>query len=199
MELIQTVAPASEPLTLAEAKLHLRVEHTGDDSLITALIVAARQQAEALTARSLITQQWRQDLEDFAELDKDNGISCDGRIRLQCPPLASVQGITYLDTDGVRQTLDASAYQVVTGGGYVMPDYGTTWPSCRMQPGSVQISYTAGYGAASAVPQPIKAWMLLAIGAWYTQREALIAGISISELPRAFWGGLLDAYTITTF
>ena len=55
----QLTPPAAEPLTLAEAKLHLRVDAdiTDDDSLITALIVTARQQAEHRTGRSLVSQQ----------------------------------------------------------------------------------------------------------------------------------------------
>lgn len=58
MQAFQTVKPATEPLTVTEAKLHLRVEHNHEDTLIGALIVAAREQAEFLTGQRLMTQTW---------------------------------------------------------------------------------------------------------------------------------------------
>ena len=89
-----------------------------------------------------------------------------------------MQSVTYLDADGVRQTLAGAEYDVVTDElvGRLLPAFGKTWPDCRIRPGSVQVSYTCGYGDASDVPQSIKAWMLLAIGAWYENREALTSG-----------------------
>jgi len=188
--LTQLVAPASEPLALADVKLHLRVDAdiTEDDSLITALIVAARQQAEHRTGRALVTQQWRLGLDQFP----------DDSLELPLPKLQSVQSVTYLDADGVRQTLAGAKYDVVTDElvGRLLPAFGKTWPDCRIRPGSVQVSYTCGYGAAADVPQSIKAWMLLAIAAWYENREALTAGQPVAELPRCFWEGLLDPFWV---
>lgn len=182
-------APAEEPVTLAEAKAHLRVEHNADDVIITSLIATARQAAEARTGRALITQQWRQTLDAWP---------IGGVIELARPRLISVQAVSYIDSDGVRQTLDPATYQVVTDTlvGGVQPAYGTAWPSCRETPGSIRVDYTAGYGSAAAVPQPIKAWLLLAIATWYAQREAMVVGDSLAELPSAFWHGLIDPYLI---
>lgn len=188
--LTQLSPPAAEPLTLADAKLHLRVDAdiTEDDGLIAALIVTARQQAEHRTGRALVTQQWRLGLDRFA----------DDSLELPLPKLQSVQSVTYLDADGVRQTLAGAEYDVVTDElvGRLLPAFGKTWPDCRIRPGSVQVSYTCGYGAASDVPQSIKAWMLLAIGAWYENREAMTAGQPVAELPRSFWDGLLDPFYV---
>ena len=188
--LTQLSPPAAEPLTLADAKLHLRVDAdiTEDDGLIAALIVTARQQAEHRTGRALVTQQWRLGLDRFA----------DDSLELPLPKLQSVQSVTYLDADGVRQTLAGAEYDVVTDElvGRLLPAFGKTWPDCRIRPGSVQVSYTCGYGAASDVPQSIKAWMLLAIGAWYENREALTSGNPVAELPRSFWDGLLDPFYV---
>ena len=58
-------APASEPVSLAEAKAHLRIEAADDDSLIGALITAARQSAEAHMRRALMSQTWRLSLDRF--------------------------------------------------------------------------------------------------------------------------------------
>ncbi len=188
--LSQLSAPATEPLALAEAKLHLRVDAdlTDDDALISALIVAARQQAEHRTGRALVTQQWRLGLACFP----------DDSLELPKPKLVSVQSVTYLDSNGTRQTLAGSEYDVITDElvGRIIPAYGKSWTSCREHPGSVQVIYTCGYGAAADVPQSIKAWMLLAIGAWYENREALTAGQPVTELPRCFWEGLLDPYWV---
>ena len=188
--LTQLSPPAAEPLTLADAKLHLRVDAdiTEDDGLIAALIVTARQQAEHRTGRALVTQQWRLGLDRFA----------DDSLELPLPKLQSVQSVTYLDSNGTRQTLANTEYDVITDElvGRLLPAFGKTWPDCRIRPGSVQVSYTCGYGAASDVPQSIKAWMLLAIGAWYENREALTSGKPVAELPRSFWDGLLDPFYV---
>jgi uncharacterized phiE125 gp8 family phage protein len=160
---------------------------TADDRLITALIATARQAAESRTGRALISQQWR--------LTLDAWPVC---IELPHPPLVSVDAITYLDVAGARQTLASGGYQAITDTlvGSVQPAYGAAWPTCRETPGSIRVDYTAGYGIASAVPQSIKAWMLLAVATWYSQREAIGEASKTAEIPRVFWDGLLDPYCI---
>lgn len=196
MGLTLLTAPAVEPLTLDQVKQHVNDEDTDKyNVLIDRLIGAARRQAEHRTGRALINQQWRLTLDRFAGEDA----RCPPVIRLPRPALVSVEEVSYLDTDGVRQVLATSGYQVVTDElvGQVRPAYDTTWPDHRVTPGSVRIDYTAGYGATAAtVPDDITAWMLLAIGAWYAQREALMSGAAPAELPRAFWEALLDPYLV---
>jgi uncharacterized phiE125 gp8 family phage protein len=182
-------APGAEPLALAEAKAHCKVDAdiTDDDALIAALIIAARRQAEHLTGRALVTQRWRLSLVRFPAAS----------LELPRPPLQSIESISYLDQDGARQALAASDYEVITDElfGRALPAYGKHWPACRAAPGSVLVEYTAGYGLAAAVPQDIRHWMLLAIGTWYAQREAS-ATSAPDALPRAFWDALLDPYHI---
>lgn len=187
MGLILKVAPSVEPVTLAEAKLHCKVDSTDDDTLITALISAARQQAEHRTNRALITQQWEYTLESFP-----------ARIELPMPALVSVQSVKYLDDNGALQTLANTEYQVVISElvGYIQPAYGKSWPSCRVQPDSVVAAFTCGYGNAAAVPNSIKAWMLMAISTLYGQREGIITGTIVAEVPRDFFAGLLDPYWV---
>jgi len=189
MGLTLLTAPTEEPVSLAEAKAHLRVDFHDEDVLIASLIVAARQAVEERTGRALVTQKWRQTLDAWP---------LDGVIELDKPRLISIEAVSYLDSDGNRQTMDAAAYQTVTDTliGTVQAAYDTTLPSCRETPGSIRVDFTAGYGNAAAVPQPIKAWMLLALATWYAQREALVTGTIVTELPRAFWVGLLDPYII---
>jgi uncharacterized phiE125 gp8 family phage protein len=111
-----------------------------------------------------------------------------------------VPSVKYLDTDGTLQTVTAADYQIdtPTEPGRLLPIYGGYWPTLRDDINAVRVEYTCGYGAAAAVPQPIKQWMLLAISTWYSQREAVITG-TLAELPRAFWDAMIDPYRVVRF
>lgn len=170
-----------------EAKLHCRVDTSDDDMLITALIVAARHMAEQQTGRALVAQSWKQTFDKFP---------CSA-IALDMPPLVSVQSVKYYDGDGALQTVSASDYTVHTSGivGLIAPTYGVAWPSTQDRLEAVEVAFTAGYGAAVAVPQAIKQWMLLQIGHWYANREAV--GDKRDPLP--FVDSLLDPYRVIRF
>ena len=99
MPLTLTTPPATEPITLAEANLHLKVDTTDDDSLITRLIAAARARAEWHTGRAFITQTWT--------LHLDAWPAC-GIIELPLPPLQSVTSIVTTARDDSATTLDPS-------------------------------------------------------------------------------------------
>lgn len=164
--------PASEPVTTAEAKLWLRVEHSADDDLIAELVTAARQKVEQQTGLAMITQTWRMSLDEFPCWE----------IELPRSPLQSVSSVTYVDHDGVTQTVSASDYAVDASirPGTVEPAYGEAWPSARCQPNSVQVTFVAGYGSASAVPAPIKAAIKLTVASLYENR-----GEASADLPPA--------------
>ena len=153
MALSQTVVPSTEPLTTAEvATQYLRIGHSNDNDEIGDLIPAARQEAEAWTFRAFITQTWVLRLCAFP----------DGPIVLPKPPLSSVTSVTYLDTAGDSQTWASSKYTVETPSGdyarhaTIRPAYGEVYPATRGVVDSVTVTYVAGYGAASAVPEGIK-------------------------------------------
>jgi uncharacterized phiE125 gp8 family phage protein len=191
--------PASEPVTLAEAKAHLRVDIPDDDAAITALITAARQRAETITNRSLITQTWRAWLDGFpSSLDRRGQPS----FRLGRGPVASVSSVKYIDTAGALQTLSPSAYvldnKAQLGQHTVRPAYGSSWPATRDELDSVQVEYVAGFGAANAVPEPIKTAMLQYVAHWYANRETVITGTIVAETPMAgdtlLWPYRLDVF-----
>lgn len=156
-----TTAPASEPITATEAKAHCNIIGAGDDTLIASLITAAREHVENLTGRRLITQTWEQVMDAFP-----------AQIRLVYTPTVSVDSITYTDTNGDTQTLAGSAY---TSDAYSEPGRVSpvdAWPSTYNAMNAVTVTYKAGYGtAASSVPGPIKAAILLTIGDLYENRE----------------------------
>jgi uncharacterized phiE125 gp8 family phage protein len=188
MALKLIIPPSEEPVTLAEAKLHCRVDGDDDDALLTALIVSARQQAEHRTGRALLTQTWDLALDDFP---------CD-EIDLQLAPVQSISSVKYIDEDGVEQTISSSNYALDSFGvqHLVVPAYNYTWPTPRDIHHAVKVRFVAGYASAADVPASLKQWMLLAIGTLYKNREGVITGTIVAELPRDFLDGLLDAYRI---
>ena len=173
-------APSEEPLTTAEAKSHLRVDFTDDDTLIDALVVAAREYGEGFTGRAFVTQTW----DYFADrFPADNGA-----IYLPRPTLQSVTTLKYVDTDGTQQTLASSKYRVDINSepGRVTPAYGEEWPSIRPVTNAVEVRFKAGYGdAGTDVPDQIKQAILFLVGHMYEHREAVITGTIVSKVPMA--------------
>lgn len=176
MSLVLAQAPATEPITLADAKLHLRVEIADDDTLITSLITAARQWCEAFQGRAYVTQTWQLWLDEWPEGDA---------ISIPRPPLQSVTSIKYYGADGAEYVVPATDYLVDAKAepGRVVLGYGKTWPSVMLRPaGAIVIEFVAGYGAESAVPEKVKQAMKLLVGHWYAYREAVVTGSISKEL-----------------
>jgi len=55
MSIVVVTAPTVEPLSVGEAKDHLRVTDAADDSYIESLIKSARMEAEIVMGRTLTT------------------------------------------------------------------------------------------------------------------------------------------------
>lgn len=190
----RTTDAATEPITLAEAKQHLR-EDSDDlavEAEINGLITAARQYVEEETGRSLITQTWSLTLDAFP---------CGGEpILIPRPPLIEVTEIAYLDQSGSSQTWASSNYRVdgASDPGRVSLEVDRHYPLARNVSQAVTITYTAGYGTASAVPQGIKQAMYLLIGSWYTNRENEVVGSVVGRLDFAV-KALLAPYKVYGF
>ena len=181
MELKVVTPPAAEPLSTAEAKLHLRVDHTSDDTLISALIVAAREHVENYIVGSLVEQTRAVYLSSWPYFP----------FRLPCGPVQSIDSVKYTDSDGVEHTVSEDLYYLSPGGELCIEPF-ESWPTARLRgPGAIEITYTTGYEPVVTVipgegddpdteetdydaniPQAIKQAMLLLIGEWYEQREA---------------------------
>lgn len=187
MTLRLAVAPADEPISLADAKLHLKLDDSTDDVLVQAFIQAARQGAEHELGRSLMPQTWELLLDAFPG----------GAIELAKLPIQSITSVTYADTAGITQTLPADQYALDAdnGTGWLLPAYGETWPDTLDAANAVTVRFVTGYANAAAVPGAVRSWMLLRIGALYRNREAFAMG-SMTELPGCFVDRLLDPYRV---
>lgn len=170
--------PAVEPITLYQAKQHLRVDTAAEDALINGLIAAARAWAEEYSGRALITQTLELVLECFPH----------EVIRLPRQPSQDIVSITYTDQNGDTQVIPPDDYRIDTASVFhnVRPAHGKSWPSVRNGPGAVRIRYIAGFGnTGSAVPPHYIQAMLLVIGRYYVMREDVVVGASIQEAPFA--------------
>jgi uncharacterized phiE125 gp8 family phage protein len=168
MALVLTSAPALEPVTVAEAKAHLRIDHASEDALIAGLIATARQHIEAALGLALITQSWSW------RLDAWPGAA----VALPLRPVQAVGAVCVTAADGAVATLAPESY-LLDGAG-VPPRLVATappWPRPAPAAQGIEIAFTAGYGAAaSAVPAPIRQALLLLVAHWYEHREPVQPG-----------------------
>lgn len=169
-------APAAEPVSLDELKSHLRIDFDDDNDLITSLGIGARQWFETALDRQLVTATWQIKLDSFPSWE----------IELPYPPLQSIAAILYKDTALDSQTLSSSAYDVITWQtpGIVQPKDGYSWPATGSSPSAVTIRFVAGYGAATAVPDLVKAGIKLLAASWYENREA-VSEMELRPVPLA--------------
>lgn len=144
--------PATEPLTLSEAKSYLRISGTDDDTIMSSLIAQAREYCEGYQGRKYITQT----LEAF--LDR---FSCGSIEFRDCSPVQSITSITYTDKDGRDATIAAADYNFdeVSFVNKIDLAYGKTWPAVELKPtNGIKITFVAGY---KTVPESVKWAMVL--------------------------------------
>lgn len=161
-----TVGPDVEPVTLVEAKSHLRVDHNDEDALISVLTQAAREMVENNTNRSLITQ---------TRVIKLDGFPWGDTLKLTDGPVSSITSIYYDDDADVNTLLASSLYWTDLDSNIPRVRIKSSFPSTYDKPNSVQITYVAGYGAdGTYIPQPLKQAMLLILGHLYENRQQVI-------------------------
>lgn len=181
-------AAATEPITLAQIKAQCRVDTTDEDAVLTLAIQAARAKAENYTGTAIISQVWEQTLDTFPAAE----------IELLKPPVTAINAVTYVDAEGATQTLPGASYALdaTTFPGWLLPAYGTEWPVTRDQANAVTIRFTTGYADANAVPGDMRAWLLLTAAFIYAQREVMVLGGKVAEIPARFVDSLLDPYRV---
>jgi len=193
----------SEPISLDEARKHLRLEPFGspeihpDDSYIETLISVSREWCEQYTRRALATQTVLVSTDDFPTGDTMYSTA----IKLPLSPLQSDTFVKYYDTSGDEQTLDPSVYYVDTFESAIYLETNQSWPQTNGKP--ITIEYVAGYTNGESpdtypFPFPIKAAMLLLIGNYYENRqEDLVGGsrVTFNSLPTGVYN-LLQPYRL---
>lgn len=203
MALVRITDATEEPVSVSEAKEHLRIVIDQQDALIARKIKAARQHCELFCERAFVTQTWRYSLDDFPgyglgawndrqllfQIDQQPGIGQWGgyvrgqrridEIIVPMPRLIAVTSLVYKDVNGVSQTLSASAYEVNVDEepAVIVPAGTTSWPTTDHSRGNVKLTYAAGYGAAASVPEAIGEAILKTLAHSYENRgEQLVAG-----------------------
>ena len=179
MGLVMLTGPAEEPVSVEEAKLHLRVSTAADDALISSLITAAREYVESHLRRALVTQVWDLYLDGFPAGEE---------IELAMPPLRAVESVTFFRDDGTSGVMSSLEYMVDAVGepGAVVLAKGAGWPTVELRPrNGVRVRFEAGYGGAGDVPEGIRQAIKLLVGGLYENREEVIVaqGVSIGVLP----------------
>lgn len=189
---LRLITSAAEPITLADARLHLRVDDSGDDSLISALVSAAREHAESFTGRTFTPSTYEVRFDSFSagcEWPRwstsdplwgsiyspywSTGYISHRLIPLPLSPVASIVSVKYVDVDGVEQTLDPSAYVLddnPDAPGLRLP-FGGAWPATRAEANAVRVQFV---GAPPAQMGAARAAMLLIVGQLYENREEAV-------------------------
>ena len=191
MALKLITAPAALPVSLADAKHHLKIDDNLQDSWVQGAIRAACETSEHETGRRWIIQTWEAIHDAFPA----------GAVELGLSPAQSVVSVKYLDPAGQEQTLPTQAYVLdadhALGVGCVRLAAGYSWPVTADVANAVRVRFTVGYGADStAVPFAAQQWMLMHIGAAHKLRESVVTGVSVAEVPNRYHDALLDSLRV---
>jgi uncharacterized phiE125 gp8 family phage protein len=177
MPSILLAGPAVEPITLAEAKQFIRVEHDDDDDIIAALIAGSRIHVETQTRRALITQSWRLVRDVWPEL---------GCVPVLPVPLRTLDAARVHKSDGSTLALDIAAFAVDKAAAPARLAFARgALPAPERTVGGIEIDVTCGYGdAPQNVPEPLRQAIRLLVAHWYENRGLVAIGHEVAVLPQ---------------
>lgn len=170
MTLFRTIAPQAEPVTLAEAKANLRIDHDGEDELIAALIRAAREEVENTTSAAMIDQTWRLAVD---------GLPRSGVLLLGRGPVKEVLAVTVYGADGEASLVAPEDWQLDALSAPARLHFHERPSDLRAMNG-IEVDFTAGHGEAGTdVPDLLKRAVLTLVAHWFEFR----AGFGAADQP----------------
>ena len=179
-------AATMAPLSVQDAKMHLKAISDHEDLLVESWIAAATQYFEEQTGRPILSQTWEYWLDAFP---------LESVIEIPHPPLREVESVTYMSDGEVVTLSDGSPTTALWRASTPAGDYAKrgwiesisgTWPTADTRRDAVRIRYTAGYAESqSAVPSLVRAALLLLVGQFDQFRAELHVsqGARIERLP----------------
>jgi len=186
MSAVLLTAPAAEPLSLADAKAFLRVEHDDDDIIIASLVASARNHVEALTRCGLITQTWRLALDRWPD---------NGRVAPKLGPLRALIAARVFNEANVPSSLDAASFVVDRAGGVIAaPCWSLPVPG-RSTAG-IELDIEIGFGdAASDVPPALLNAIRMLVVHWYENRSLVAIGQTVAMMPASV-NAMINSYRV---
>lgn len=165
-------APTAKPISLAEAKAHLRVDHDLENDVIERAIAAAVVHLDGyvgILGRALMAQRWRQFFSFWP---------ASRTLRLSLAPAVDIVEIRVRASDGAETVLDPAGYRLLARASQpqVLFPVSASLPAPACEPDAIAVTYDAGYGAAADVPEPIRQAVLLMVGDMYRFPETVALG-----------------------
>jgi uncharacterized phiE125 gp8 family phage protein len=165
----------AEPFTTAEAKKHLRVDSSADDTLIADNIVAAREWAEDYTGLILTRREVTEQISQFA-----------AQTKLRAWPIDAAEPVSlvYRDSVGIEQTIADATMRAVARPAVLYPAAAARWPLASTVSGAIDVTFTAGFATPADIPGVIKQAMLLMLTAFYDGREGELFDVAEAAAKR---------------
>jgi uncharacterized phiE125 gp8 family phage protein len=177
MPLILNSGPSVEPVSLAEAKAHCRIDGTAEDTLVASLLLAARMHIERSLNVALIEQSWSLFLDCWPDRPS---------LALPLAPVMSVDAVRLYSPDDSSVIADPDLF-LLDGAGQrprLSRREAGPWPLPGRGVNGIEIAFTAGYGAAADdVPMPVRLAIKLLVAHWYETREPVLVGEQAHAVP----------------
>lgn len=176
MALLLTTPPALEPVSLAEAKAHLRLDGDDEDALVSSLIETARIHVERTLGLALLTQGWSLLLDRWPDAPV---------LKFPLGPVQAVSAVEVAHADGGTQAFAPEHYFLDTASipARLALTGSQPWPVPGRRMAGIGIAFTAGFGdGAGDVPRPIRQALLLLVAHWFENREPVSLSAAV-EVP----------------
>lgn len=160
MKLQLVTAKTANSVTDAEAKTHLHITHSDEDTYIGTLVDAAQEFCENFTNRKYEAETWKMHLDTFPK-----------EIELPFAPVSAITHIKYYDADNEQQTFSSDDYEYSLNSEPVVIRADDSWPGVYDRYEAIEIQFVCGVTSPAVTPLSFKQAMLLLIGDMYANRE----------------------------